>query len=90
MAFTIDGFLTGILKGFGVEGLTQQVVDFLKGVKGEYPDTTVQIDKLTEFLVSQLSPYYDVANMTNTLRGIATDIISGTTGVNDDAWMTSV
>jgi len=89
-AFTIDGLLRKILGDFGVTGLTEKVLAELKMIKSLYPDTATQIDKLTMFLVSELTPVLDPTIMFNTLRGVAMDIISGTTGVNDDAWMTSV
>jgi hypothetical protein len=90
MSFTLKDLADKLLGGFGIGGLVDKVLARLAELRTEYPDIAKQIDELEAFLVNEVRPYLDVTQMTATLRGIATDLATGQTGVDKDAWSGSV
>lgn len=91
MPFTIFGILAKFLGAIGApEGLLDDVKVWLEKAKTEFPDAEQRITALTAKLQEILGPYLDPATTTATLAGIARDLVTGTTGVDQQAWGLSI
>ncbi len=88
MAFNFVAFVTSWLlnKGVAVQGASEE----LARIREQYPDSADRIDAFQAWLTEKLAPTHDVAGMVNTLRGIAIDMVNGTSGVDPDASMGSL
>lgn len=90
MAFDLTKFLTQVLGGMGIAGLEVEAQGKLAEIKQKYPDVGAQVDALHAWLTERLAGVTDVAKMANTLKGIATDIVTGAAGIDPKAWQGSV
>jgi hypothetical protein len=83
---TIKDLLLKLLGPFGLGYLVDELVAFLAGIAGQYPDTAAYEAAIVAWLKEKLGPVMDVEACLNTLKGIALDIASGMTGVDPGAW----
>lgn len=91
--FDLFKFIEGLLSGLAVEGLQGRVLDWLNTKAEQYPDLKDRIKALSDFIaqtITEASPELDPATMAATIKGIATDIVNGATGVDPKAYQGSV
>lgn len=86
MPFTISGFLSQIITGWGLtEAAVLAEADRIAAL---FPDIKAQEAKLTEWFHAQVSGLESTAY--NTVSGVVMDILAAKAGVNPKAWQSSV
>lgn len=89
MAFNLLQFLGLIFGGLNVPGIQEKITAWLAAEGAQYPDLRTRTDALAAWLAKTLSeaaPNLDPVAMKDSLWGIASDIVHGTSGVDPDAW----
>ena len=89
MAFDLLKFFSTIFGGLNIPGIQEKAIAWLRAEGAEYPDLQARTDALAAWLTTTLaeaSPELDPATMANTIKGIASDIVHGTAGVDPGAW----
>jgi len=86
--FTIAEVIAQLLTGWGLN--VAKVLAEAQRIRDQYPDLAPRIDAFEAWLRVKLDPVLDVEKFKNMIRGIATDIMTGLSGVDHDAWHGSV
>lgn len=89
MGFDLLKFLTGMLGGLDVGAISTLANEWLLEKGKEYPDLKGRTDALAAYLgetLAETTPTLDPAQLANTIKGIAADIVGGTAGVDPDSW----
>jgi len=92
-SFDLLSFFTRLLGGLNISGLEAQAVSWLKEQGAKYPDLAERTDALAIWLqttIAEATPGLAPEAIANTAKGIATDIVNGTAGVDPDAWQGGV
>jgi len=82
-------FFSRLLGGLDIPGIESRAVSWLKEQGSKYPDLAERADALATWLqttIAEATPGLAQEAITNTAKGIATDIVNGTAGVDPGAW----
>ena len=88
MPFALNDFFVKLLSGWGIA--VDAALAEAERIKGQFPDLAPRIDAFEAWLREKAGPALDPVKMAGTLRGVATDIMSGVSGVDPGAWRGSV
>ena len=92
MGFDLLEFVAGMLGGLNLDDISAKASAWLREKGAEYPDIKDRTDALEAYLKGTLiesTPNLDPARLANTIKGIASDIVNGTAGVDPDSWTLS-
>jgi len=88
MSYGLDEGLAKVLLAVGIS--KEEALSIIRETAVKYPESAQRAAALEALITQYVTPALDPASLKATLAGIAKDIAGGMTGVDPNAWSTSV